>query len=495
MGIDSDLLEHATSTPSVPHEIHLGSDQMDGGDGNDRLIGDDLVVISSPTLGLPVKSSTFLETATELQSYLFDLQTVAKDLENVVFEAHYQVLGQLLQAGATPAPNLHDLHVGNDTVNGAAGADAIAGDQAIVVMPVISGVRFDLIRDSSPIDATTWNAVETALHNSTTSHNAALNAHVSGNHDRAHRTLSPAQQNALPPDYDYELFVGNDTLMGGDDRDLVVGDFAVDALPISLKLPANDQQLLLLRQDVRELMDDMELFLETRHHTNDTVPIQQRYTHAHYDERRGAAQEVALHAGSDSIDGGQGADFVLADSDSAAVTNQVESPDQRDLEVDPEWKVEYLNRMFFELTAHYKRDSAVSDINEDQVTGGDGDDLLFGQWNDDTLQGNAGDDLVFGGSGQNTVSGGPGTNDVRSGSEDTPSKTELDNMKDRVFVAQSPSFNALIRDVAAAPTQTRSELELNPITGSLHGASVTATSVPLGTHELASRIGGGMASR
>ncbi len=303
------------------------------------------------------------------------------------------------------------------------------------------------------------------------------------------RTLSPAQQNALPPDYDYELFVGNDVLASGDDQDLVVGDFAVDALPISLRLPANDQQKLLQRQDVRELMDDMELFLENWHHPNDTVPIQQRYTHAHYDERRGAAQEIPLHAGNDSIDGGAGADFVLADSDSAAVTNQVEAPSQRDLEVDPEWKVEYLNRMFFELTAHYSRDAAVSDINEDQVIGGDGNDLLFGQWNDDTMQGNAGNDLVYGGSGQNTVSGGAGTNDVRAGSEDTPSKTELDNLKDRVFDAQEPWFNELVRDIAEAPTGTQSGLDLNPITGSLHGTPTISTAVPLGIYELASRIG------
>ena len=183
LGIDADQLEHATSTPSQPHDIHLASDQLDGGDGNDRIIGDDLIVIATPTLGLPVASSDFLDDATRLQSYLYDLRTVAADLENVVFEAHYQVLGQLLQAGAAAAPNLHDLYVGNDTVSGGAGTDTIAGDQAINVMPVIAGVRFDLIRDSSAIDASTWNAVEAALQNLTTSQNAALNSHLSNHHD------------------------------------------------------------------------------------------------------------------------------------------------------------------------------------------------------------------------------------------------------------------------------------------------------------------------
>ncbi len=103
LGIDADQLEHATSTPSQPHDIHLASDQLDGGDGNDRIIGDDLIVIATPTLGLPVASSDFLDDATRLQSYLYDLRTVAADLENVVFEAHYQVLGQLLQAGGLGA--------------------------------------------------------------------------------------------------------------------------------------------------------------------------------------------------------------------------------------------------------------------------------------------------------------------------------------------------------------------------------------------------------
>ncbi|MCA9151645.1 MAG: hypothetical protein KDA92_20210, partial [Planctomycetales bacterium] len=490
LGIDFEQLQAAQGASQVAHDIHVASDDVQGGTGNDRVLGDDGVFVIAPQLGLPVSEAELQRTATALLTYLQDLQTAATDMEHVAFEAHYQTLNTLLVTpGATAKPNLHDLYIGNDVIAGDEGNDTISGDQALLMMPVITGVRTELIRDNSHISTSVWDTVADSLLSADMLFRAKLNTHLSADHDKLNRTLNATQLAQLPPDYDYELFVGNDTIDAGDGNDLVLGDFAVDSIPISLTLPKTDIERFEQKQDVRELMDDMELFLERWHHPNDLSAWQSSYDHARFDERTGAAQEIAIHAGNDNINGGAGDDHVLADSDSLAVTIQVQAPQQRDTEVDPEWKVEFLNRTFFELTDHYSRNLNVSDLNEDTVLGGSGNDILMGQFNDDTLLGGPDDDKLLGGSGTNTTDGGAGTNDVRNGSEDTPSKEVLDLMKDRLFNSQEPWINELIRDIDGAPESTSHVYTLSALSGNLFEAEPAPAEV-ISSDVLANNVSG-----
>ncbi|MCA9170406.1 MAG: hypothetical protein KDB23_22165, partial [Planctomycetales bacterium] len=289
LGIDFEQLQAAQGASQVAHDIHVASDDVQGGTGNDRVLGDDGVFVIAPQLGLPVSEAELQRTATALLTYLQDLQTAATDMEHVAFEAHYQTLNTLLVTpGATAKPNLHDLYIGNDVIAGDEGNDTISGDQALLMMPVITGVRTELIRDNSHISTSVWDTVADSLLSADMLFRAKLNTHLSADHDKLNRTLNATQLAQLPPDYDYELFVGNDTIDAGDGNDLVLGDFAVDSIPISLTLPKTDIERFEQKQDVRELMDDMELFLERWHHPNDLSAWQSSYDHARFDERTGA---------------------------------------------------------------------------------------------------------------------------------------------------------------------------------------------------------------
>ncbi len=57
-----------------------------------------------------------IDAALELHQYLRDLQQAAVDLENVLFEARYQVSNELIEGAVANGPehDHHDLFVGND---------------------------------------------------------------------------------------------------------------------------------------------------------------------------------------------------------------------------------------------------------------------------------------------------------------------------------------------------------------------------------------------
>jgi Ca2+-binding RTX toxin-like protein len=55
--------------------------------------------------------------------------------------------------------------------------------------------------------------------------------------------------------------------------------------------------------------------------------------------------------------------------------------------------------------------------NGDDVSGGEGDDILFGQGGDDTLRGDAGNDWLVGGEGKDQLDGGPGWDRLKYGSD------------------------------------------------------------------------------
>lgn len=69
------------------------------------------------------------------------------------------------------------------------------------------------------------------------------------------------------------------------------------------------------------------------------------------------------------------------------------------------------------ITSHASDfDQSFSNDQGDQLSGGDGNDILFGQGGNDTLNGDAGNDLLFGGSGNDTLNGGLG-NDILTGGD------------------------------------------------------------------------------
>lgn len=231
------------------------ADTIDGGDGSDRIVGDEGLVLGSFQLGLPVTQDRFVQAAKDLQNYLLDLRHLATDLEHVVFEAQFQVLNERIQtaiqqhpnvlsAAERVDPNLHDLFIGNDTIRGGAQDDWVVGDHGTLVMPLVDGERFELIRDASHIPTAIRDSTLAALEIMRGTANGSFNQHLSSNHDKQNRSLSAANRARLPWDYEYELSVGNDTIDGDIGNDVIVVISASLRFPSCYTSPDSVQKIL-----------------------------------------------------------------------------------------------------------------------------------------------------------------------------------------------------------------------------------------------------------
>jgi Ca2+-binding RTX toxin-like protein len=447
LGIDFDHVEHDVRNVLHEQDLHVGRDRIAGGGGADTIVGDNGLVMNSFQLGLPVPEVSFVAAALTLHGQLRDLQQAATDLDFVVFEAHYQVLGELIGAGPEPLPRVdhahHRLFVGNDTLDGQAGDDLIIGDYGILASAPVTGWRFDQIELSSPISSAAWTAARTALTAQHSTRQSQLAAHRL-DHLRQPRTIASATLAQIVWDYDYVLQVGNDVVHGNEGHDVMWGDFGILAVPTALQVPATPDESRELEDDVKVVLRDLSDYLTRRRHRSSYDELHARYDHPHYGERGGANQEVTIGAGNDRLYGDSGDDMVLGDSASLFVMSLAD-------ELGPlpaSWSglafdLRYLWREDFELAGHYRRDGGDSRISNDQLWGGEGNDFLYGQHRDDTVQGNAGSDLVFGGdTGLDLLAGGPEVNpgdvdDVRARGDDSPKLQQLTVFQTRVAAALS----------------------------------------------------------
>ncbi|NOH42075.1 VWA domain-containing protein, partial [Vibrio coralliilyticus] len=131
-------------------------------------------------------------------------------------------------------------------------------------------------------------------------------------------------------------------------------------------------------------------------------------------------QEVILEQGEDNIEGGQGNDILfgdLIDFDNidgqgiAALQKYVASETSSPLaDVSAEDVHSYVRQN------HSDFDVSRDGDQDDTLSGGVGDDILFGQGGDDTLDGGAGNDILLGGAGDDTLIGGLGS-DILSGGD------------------------------------------------------------------------------
>ena len=461
-------------TTDVPHTVTLGNDNVDGGDGEDRIIGDEGLIVADFILGLPAESDRYVDAALDVQNYFGDLTHLATDFEFLSFSAHHDVLTELA-ARNTPNltnPDVHDLELGNDVIDGGAEADNITGDHGLILTPVVDGQRFDLIVQETTTlsDAERLAAID-FLEGKYSDLQSALEAHIAAHHDESQMTLSTAEIEQLPPDFEFDLSIGNDTIGGSAGDDLVVGDFGSYSFPILLETPQTQDEVVDVELRVKVLAADTARWLERRHHNFDFVELNATYPHVAYVERGGAASEATMLAGNDVIDTHDGNDFVLGDSVSVSTSILYLSPETRFSERDPEFKVAFLNRRNHEMTGHYTRIGNGSAFSQDTINGGNNNDTLFGQEYNDVLSGENGDDVVHGGTGLNTTTGGTGTNDVRPGSNDRPADLLLDRLEDYQFDTFSPTSIKALEDVGNEPTVNGGDLGFEITIGSFLGGN------------------------
>ncbi|MCG8449553.1 MAG: hypothetical protein MI725_08240, partial [Pirellulales bacterium] len=200
--------------PDVVHHLDVlsGNDQLDGGAGDDFIIGDEAVVYTPLMTGLQAIDDAADRAQTGFERVMHIMRGLAIDYNRV----EHDVQGKTLP---------HDLRFGEDTISGGVGDDTIIGDEGVIIASVQMGLpaiesRFqnaavELHGYLADLEHLSANLAFVA----TTAHHQVLDQLVN------HATNNPQAGSPSAPDF-HDLFIGNDTITAGAGHDTVIGDHA-----------------------------------------------------------------------------------------------------------------------------------------------------------------------------------------------------------------------------------------------------------------------------
>jgi len=342
--------------------------------GNDTLVGDDQIVFARE-LGFDAASMARAEALTR------GLLDIADDFSDLV---HWQFALLASHEHHHRATTVVDqvFTVGADVLDGGDGNDVLIGDDNLLIQlsfTLPAGLAGDFERFAEGI--------------------------ADAEDELAHgvRDLGELHRRVEHPIDSVEI--GNDTIAGGEGHDLIVGD-AFIVHTSELTLVAGGSSADYGKGDAwqdddwkdRKGLDD----LPTKHDRDD-----------HDDKRRAAS----IKAGADVISGGSGDDLVWGD-ELVLVSAKVKRG--ADLGIRDYCKARDRAQDGLEALAQHAGEAQHFRFgNGDDISGGEGDDILFGQGGNDSLRGDAGDDWLVGGHGKDTLVGGAGKDKLREGSDES----------------------------------------------------------------------------
>ncbi|GAP96045.1 DUF4347 domain-containing protein [Leptolyngbya sp. NIES-2104] len=374
-----------------PQEFTAGGDVIDGGDDRDLVMSDNGVVLS----GMVVKSPS---DAATLSQQILDLQQVL-----TAFNATVNAISAPL-GGTTTQP--YTFAIGNDIVSGGSGDDKLLADDSMILEPIF--------RNPNYVRGSFWN----------------------------YALIGPDKP-ARSDLRQFNLKLGNDQMSGGDGNDLMVAGYSNLILPLVDRAPQTNADRIQLQRDLELLSEDAKVFIRDLH------------TSTHGINYPSANQSHTLITGNDQMNGDRGDDIMVGDNITLMmpVINR-----QLDLNFE-------LNKSFFDygeeehnfnqVMPHQYNfiyripGSAVTQLTEDTLFGGDGNDILFGVRGIDQLSGNNGDDYLFGGEETDGLDGGAGNNIVRA---TNPSAADL--------IVINPTIRTLLLNFLS-PTLQRTIVELD----------------------------------
>lgn len=219
---------------------------------------------------------------------------------------------------------------------------------------------------------------------------------------------------------EYDLKLGNDTVDGGDGADLIQGDYSNIVTPIVSETASSNTEREVLQRNLELQLQDIKAFLRDLHQARYGIDYTQN------------DQSHSLIALNDTING-EGDDDVVVGENATIYLPIVEG----EVDTNFDFNQEYLNTTdeaynFNQALIHqhdfiYRRDNlGLTQMGEDDISGGEGNDILFGLRSIDEVSGNDGDDYVFRGAETDTLDGGDGTNVVRT---TNPSPSDLSVIK------------------------------------------------------------------
>jgi len=302
--------------------------------------------------------------------------------------------------------------VGADTLDGDAGNDVLIGDDSVLVEPTFSvsvsqTANFERFAEGvSDAGDELAHGVLDLVHleqhlrdvEVLERHHNHWHAHIEHHVDR--------------------VLMGNDLLRGGDGNDLIVGDDFVTRTATVTIVPGGLPD--------KHSDDDAWKDADWR----DCSPsdwFDHHHWHDHHDHHDDDDHwdVPGAKVGADVIIGGKGDDLVWGDSLAIVTTTVTRGAGvgYKDFDYAEDDAEDAIER-FAVLTDSADYWLALKDDdcrNADDISGGEGDDILFGQAGDDKLRGENGNDWVIGGDGQDYVDGGPGSDKTSSGNDNSSS--------------------------------------------------------------------------
>jgi Ca2+-binding RTX toxin-like protein len=222
----------------VPHHVGLlaGNDTLQGGTGNDVLVGDDFTNVS-PSLTLTLASTTALLTLTH------DFVDVGASLACFIDRIHDTVLASLAnKLGTGQWDGQWDCDVtvvvdqtysiGNDVLKaGGAGNNILVGDDMTIIAPTITVPAVQLTGLDHALDG--LNVVQDEFTDASVELSEAA-------HDLRAVLVQVSQghhSETVLQVHEDKLLIGNDSLVGGTGHDLIVGDNWVQVAPTIIVTP------------------------------------------------------------------------------------------------------------------------------------------------------------------------------------------------------------------------------------------------------------------
>ena len=386
-----------------------GNDSLSGEGGNDTLVGDDQIVYAR-ALAFDAARMSRAEAVTR------SLLDVSDDFSDLVHRQY-----GLLDHGhehyddhSTVVDNVYS--VGADRLDGGEGHDVLIGDDNLLVqssftLPAGLAGHFERFAEG----------VADAGHELA---HAVFDLGDLDHHQREEVVQVPHGRHGhdvLVHHVDVVL-MGNDILLGGNGNDQIVGDsFIVRTADLTLVAGGSTSYFgdddAWQDNDWKDKygLDDLG-WKHYRHHDH-----HHDYDHHHHD-----GGHLIVKMGADTILGGAGADLIWGDSLAlvSSTLTRGSGLGWKDFER-AEDEAENALEAIVQLTDHHHHDHhhdghwhhGAHFDNGDDISGGEGDDILFGQDGDDKLRGDAGNDWLVGGDGKDWLDGGSGKDRLESGND------------------------------------------------------------------------------
>jgi Ca2+-binding RTX toxin-like protein len=183
---------------------------LDGGDGDDLLVGDNYLMYSPLFTGLPQIDTARRQAQQALDNVLHSLRILGLDFRQA-------------EVGLHQVAREHQLHVGHDLIRGGAGTDTLIGDNGLFLNTLLTGL---------PVSEERFVAAALEIHRHLRDvQQAALDldyvlfqAHSQVLRDRL--AAGPEPLRGISPEH-HLLFVGNDQMYGDAGDDLIIGDYSI----------------------------------------------------------------------------------------------------------------------------------------------------------------------------------------------------------------------------------------------------------------------------